>query len=76
MKYALMARYAAEFDVRLMGRALGVSPSGYYATQRRATQPSPHAQRDRRLLLDIHVAHAASHERYPQVPTSNSQLPS
>lgn len=64
MKHAIMARYAAEFEVRLMGRLLQVSPSGYYAAQARAAQPSARTQTNRRLLLDIQAAYVASHRRY------------
>lgn len=64
MKYATMARHEAEFDRRLMARVLGVSPSGYYAARRRQLEPSCRVRTDRRLLLDIHVVHAASHQRY------------
>ena len=62
MKHACIARYRGEFAVRLMCELLAVSPSGFYAAQRRA--PSARAQTDQRLRLAIRTAHATSAGRY------------
>jgi transposase InsO family protein len=69
VKYACIARHRAglvpreeRYPVRLMCRALEVSPSGFYAAQQRA--PSARAQQDQRLRLAIRTAHAASGRRY------------
>jgi putative transposase len=62
VKYASIARHRGEFPVRLMCRALAVSPAGFYAAQRRA--PSGRARADQRLRLEIRAAHAASRGRY------------
>lgn len=57
-----MKAHQAEHSVRAMCRTLGVSPSGYYAAQRRA--PSNRAVRDRALVARIQSAHAASRGIY------------
>ena len=69
MKYACIAQHhgahvprAARYPVRLMCRALDVSPSGFYAAQGRA--PSARTQQDQRLRLAIRTAHRESHRRY------------
>lgn len=48
--------------MRLMCRVLTVSPSGFYAAQRRA--PSARAQRDQALRLKVRAAHTKSRRRY------------
>ena len=58
MKYACIARHLGEYAVRLMCRALQVSPAGFYAAQHRL--PSVRAQQDQRLRLAIRTAHAVS----------------
>jgi len=45
-----------------MCRALGVSPRGFYAAQRRA--PSARAQADEQLRVEVRAAHAKSRRRY------------
>jgi putative transposase len=45
-----------------MCRVLGVSPSGYYAWQRRA--PSARAQQDAALTMKIHTIHIESRGTY------------
>ena len=62
MKYACMARHVDEYDVRLMGEVLDVSPSGFYAWRKRP--PSERAIADERLLLNIRIAHAKSDGDY------------
>jgi len=62
VKYACMARHVDEYDVRLMGEVLDVSPSGFYAWRKRP--PSERAIADERLLLNIRIAHAKSDGDY------------
>lgn len=58
MKYAWMAGEPGH-DVRTLCRALGVSPSGYYAWRKR--RPSARAQDDQRLLDRIQQLHHDTH---------------
>jgi putative transposase len=62
VKYACIARHYGEFPVRLMCRVLSVCASGFYAWRKRA--PSARAQQDKRLLLEVRVAHEESRETY------------
>jgi putative transposase len=62
VKYACIARHRGEFPVRLMCRVLAVSPSGFYATQRRA--PSARAVRDEYLRLHVRTAYTRSEGTY------------
>ena len=62
MKYACIARHRAEYPVRLMCRALTVSPAGFYAWRTRS--PSAHAIADERLLLNVRVAFARNDGHY------------
>ena len=62
MTFAFIAAEKAHFPIRVLCRALAVSPSGYYAAQRRA--PSARAAADTRLLRRLHVAHAESRGTY------------
>jgi putative transposase len=62
VKYACIARHRREFPVRLMCRVLSVSPSGFYASQRRPL--SRRARSDQRLRLEIRAIHAATRARY------------
>ena len=48
--------------MRLMCRVLSVSPSGFYAAQRRV--PSSRARRDEALRLKVRAAHTRSRRRY------------
>ncbi len=48
--------------MRLMCRVLSVSPSGFYAAQRRV--PSTRARRDEALRLKVRTAHTKSRRRY------------
>lgn len=52
----MMERCREVFSVRMMGRCLKVSPSGYYAWRRRPL--SARAQENTRLLETIRVIHA------------------
>ena len=62
MRYACIARHRGEYPVRLMCRVLAVSPSGFYATQRR--RPSARAQRDQALRLQVRAVHKKSRRTY------------
>ncbi len=57
-----MKAHRAEHRIATMCRVLGVSPSGYYAWQRRA--PSARAQRDAELTMKIHTIHIESRGTY------------
>jgi transposase InsO family protein len=60
--FAFIAAEKAHFPVRVLCRALEVSPSGYYAAQQRP--PSPRAQADTAVLRRLHVVHAESRGTY------------
>lgn len=62
MTYAFIAAEKAHFPVRVLCRALAVSPSGFYAAQHRP--PSPRAQMDTTVLRRLHVVHAESRGTY------------
>jgi len=62
MKYACIAAHRDRYPVRLLCRALGVSPTGFYAARRRA--PSARARRDQVLRLHVRAAHAKSRRTY------------
>jgi putative transposase len=62
MRYAVITRHRDEFTIRLMCRVLEVSPSGYYASRRRA--PSWHALIDEVLMARVRIIHAESGETY------------
>ena len=62
MRYACIARHRGEYPVRLMCRVLAVSPSGFYAAQRR--RPSARAQRDQALRLQVLAVHKKSRRTY------------
>ena len=62
MRYAVITRHRGEFKVRLMCRVLEVSPSGYYASLKRA--PSWHALIDEVLMARVRSIHEASGETY------------
>lgn len=62
MKYAYLAQQDGAHSVRLMCRALGVSPAGYYAWRTR--RPSAHATADARLRRQVARAHARSGGTY------------
>ena len=57
-----MAAEKASFTIRELCRALGVSPSGFYAWCRRPE--SAHAERDRRLTVLVRASFDASKQRY------------
>ncbi len=62
MRYRAIQDHACRFSVRLMCRALEVSPAGYYAW---ATRPeSRRARANRALLGEIRALHAESRRTY------------
>lgn len=62
MKYQFIREYRAKFTVLGMCRALGVSPSGYYAWRDRPE--SLRGREDRRLLVEVRAIHRASRGVY------------
>lgn len=62
MKFAFMAAEKAHFPVRFMCRELGVSPSGFYASQNRPE--STRAAQDRDLMGPIRQAFLEGRRRY------------
>jgi len=58
MKYPAIAEHVCRFPVRLMCRALKISPGGYYAWQGRPE--SERAHRNRELLAKIRTLHEQS----------------
>jgi transposase InsO family protein len=61
-KYAAIHTQRDHFSVRLMCAALGVSPSGYYAAQRRP--PSARRQEDERLRVTVRSVFRETQGRY------------
>ena len=62
MTFGFIAAEKAHFPVRVLCRALEVSPSGFYAAQQRP--PSARAQADTAVLRRLHVVHAESRGTY------------
>lgn len=62
MKYACIARHVGQYPIRLMCRVLAVTPSGFYAAQRR--QPAARAIADALLTVEIAALHRASRRTY------------
>jgi transposase InsO family protein len=62
MRFRLIEDQRGVWPVRVMCRALGVSPSGYYAW--RSRRESPRKIANRGLLGDIQRVHAYHRERY------------
>jgi putative transposase len=60
--FAFIAAEKAHFPIRVLCRALNVSPSGYYAARQRP--PSARSQGDTTLLRRLHVLHADSRRTY------------
>ena len=58
----MIAQHRADYPLRLMCRVLAVSPSGFYAWQRRP--PSARQQADTRLGVHIAAFHRRSRRRY------------
>ena len=62
MRYRVIQEHDRRYLIRLMCRALAVSPAGYYAWR---TRPESHRSvRNRALLSTIRVIHRASRETY------------
>ena len=67
MKYAYIQRHQADFKVRRMCRAFGVSASGYYAW---CTRPDSQRTQQNKVLLDhIRRIHQVSRQAYGAVKT-------
>lgn len=62
MTFTFIAAEKAHFPVRVLCRALEVSPSGFYAARQRP--PSPRTQADTAVLRRLHVVHAESRGTY------------
>ena len=62
MKYRAILDHADRFAIRLMCRALKISPAGYYAW--RARPESERAKTNRALLTEIRGIHAESRRTY------------
>lgn len=62
MRYRAIQEYDRRYSIRLMCRALNVSPAGYYAWRDRPE--SRRARQNRTLLATIRVIHRASRETY------------
>ena len=62
MKFGFIAEEKVAFPIVVLCRVLGVSPSGYYASQARPV--SSHARRDGELSEQIATSHRASKRRY------------
>ena len=62
MKYRVIREYSCRYPIRLMCRALAVSPAGYYAWRERPE--SRRARHNRILLSEIRVIYRESRETY------------
>ena len=62
MRYCAIQEYDRRYPIRLMCRALTVSPAGYYAWAGRAE--SERSRQNRALLSAIRVIHRESRETY------------
>ena len=62
MTFGFIQAEKADHPVRVLCRALGVSPSGFYAWQRRP--PSRRSRADRRVRTHLRATHAASGGTY------------
>jgi len=62
MKFAFIAREKATYGVDLLCAVLGVSRSGFYASQTRAV--CARTQDDQKLAVQVAAAHVASKKRY------------
>ena len=62
MRYSFVAKHETVFEVKIMGRVLQVSASGYYAWRRRI--PSHRDQANARLVEQMRRIHAASRQTY------------
>ena len=61
-EYAAIQSEQHRFPLQVMGEALDVSPSGFYAAQHRAA--SPRARRDEQLRIATRAVFALTEERY------------
>lgn len=64
MKYRYLSEQKGRYSVRLMCRALGVTPQGYSQWSKRAVRREHREREDRRLRDRIRIAHAESRRTY------------
>lgn len=62
MKFAFISEKKVAFPITVLCRVMAVSPSGYYASQRR--RASQHARDDQELAKQIATIHHGSRRRY------------
>jgi putative transposase len=62
VKFAFISAERVAFPISRLCRLLAVSPSGYYASQKRPV--SSHARRDAELAVRVTAVHIASRKRY------------
>ena len=62
MKFAFVSEKKVAFPIAVLCRVMGVSSSGFYASQRRPT--SPRAMSDAALSVQILASHEASQQTY------------
>ena len=62
MRYERIDGLRPDYPVRMLCRLLNVSEAGYYAWRRRP--PSPRAQENARLLIEIKLAHERTRQTY------------
>ncbi len=62
MRYRVIQEYDRRYPIRLMCRALAVSPAGYYAWRTRPA--SARAAANQRLLTELRQLHHESRQTY------------
>ena len=62
VRYERIDGLRPDYPVRMLCRLLNVSEAGYYAWRRRP--PSPRAQENARLLIEIKLAHERTRQTY------------
>lgn len=67
MKYRHIEALSAEYPMRLMCRALKVTPQGYHQWQQRSERRAKRAQDDQLLMDRIRIVHADSRRTYGRI---------
>jgi len=62
MRFEFIQEYRNDYPVRLLCKAMKVSPSGYYAWRNRP--PSKRKLANQRIVDEIKVIHRENHENY------------